>query len=75
MKVIENRALEFEFEGYFYDLHYTSSLPRLWYPEMEGPMTFTPKQIHFHMGNGTEKSEHAFDGKHYDLEMHIVNVN
>ena len=80
MKVISNSAIEFEFEGYFYDRHYTSSLPRLWYPELEEPMSFTPKQVHFHMGTGTSEhpgkgSEHNIDGKPHDLEMHIVNVN
>lgn len=81
MKVISNKALEFEFEGYFYDRHYTSSLPMLWYPDqLKGPMTFTPKQVHFHMGNGTEEfpgkgSEHYIDGKPHSLEMHIVSLN
>lgn len=78
MKLVNNKALEFDFEGE--DLIYTSSLPSLWYPELEGPMSFTPKQFHFHMGNGTVEdpshgSEHEFDGQHYDFEMHIVNLN
>lgn len=80
MKVVENKALMFKFEGYYYDQHYTSSLPRLWYPELEGPMTFTPMQVHFHMGNKTDDSpntgsEHEIDGQNFDLEMHLVNLN
>ena len=31
---------------------------------------FTPLQLHFHA-----PSEHTFNGKHYDLELHIVNAN
>ena len=42
MKVVEGKALLFKFEGYYYDQQYTSSLPRLWYPQLKGPMTFTP---------------------------------
>jgi hypothetical protein len=55
MEVVENKALKFGFEEYFYDMHYTSSLPKeLWYPEeLKGPMTFTPNSVHFHMGNRT----------------------
>jgi carbonic anhydrase len=78
MKVVNKKSLEFDFEGE--DLAYTSSLPYLWYSDLEGPMTFTPKQLHFHMGNGTTSnpykgSEHEIDGDHFDLEMHIVNLN
>jgi carbonic anhydrase len=32
--------------------------------------SFVPLQLHFHA-----PSEHTFNGKHYDLEMHIVNAN
>jgi carbonic anhydrase len=31
---------------------------------------FVPLQLHFHA-----PSEHTFNGKHYDLELHIVNAN
>ena len=31
---------------------------------------FAPLQLHFHA-----PSEHTFNGKHYDLELHIVNAN
>lgn len=31
---------------------------------------FIPLQLHFHA-----PSEHTFNGKHYDLELHIVNAN
>ena len=78
MKNINNVAIEFDLEdeGQFYE----SSLPRLFFPELDQVMTFTPKQIHFHMGNGTSYdpqhgSEHALDGQRFDLEMHIVSLN
>ena len=32
--------------------------------------SFTPLQMHFHA-----PSEHTFNGRHYDLELHIVNAN
>jgi hypothetical protein len=51
MRVINNVALEFDLEDE--GQIYTSSLPSLFYPDIEESMTFTPKQIHFHMGNGT----------------------
>ena len=44
-------------------------------------MIFTPKQIHFHKGNGRtsspndDGSEHTFSNKYYPLEMHIVHMN
>lgn len=43
-------------------------------------MTFTAKQFHFHSGTthanpGNFGSEHTYDGKHFDLEMHIVHLN
>ena len=44
-------------------------------------MTFTPKQIHFHLGSGKtnstadDGSEHTFSNKYYPLEMHIVHMN
>ena len=65
MRVINNVALEFDLEDE--GQVYTSSLPSLFYPELEEPMTFTPKQIHFHMGKGTSAdpghgSEHSIDG-------------
>lgn len=31
---------------------------------------YTPLQMHFHA-----PSEHTFNGKHYDLELHIVHAN
>lgn len=31
---------------------------------------YAPLQLHFHA-----PSEHTFNGKHYDLELHIVNAN
>lgn len=38
--------------------------------ETDKTKEFTPLQLHFHA-----PSEHTFNGKHYDLEMHIVNAN
>lgn len=38
--------------------------------ETEKTKQFTPLQLHFHA-----PSEHTFNGKHFDLEMHIVNAN
>jgi len=44
-------------------------------------MSFTPTNIHFHKGTaGTadledDGSEHTLNGEHFDLEMHIVNLN
>lgn len=32
-------------------------------------LTFYPAQLHFH-----SPSEHTVDGKHYDLEMHVVHL-
>lgn len=38
--------------------------------------SFELAQLHFHWGmDDTLGSEHAFDGKHYPLEMHMVHVN
>lgn len=43
-------------------------------------MTFIPKQFHFHSGvthanPSNMGSEHTFDGRHFDLELHIVHLN
>ena len=78
MRMINNVALEFDLEDE--GQYYTSSLPMLFYPVLNEPMTFAPTQIHFHMGNGTHAdprhgSEHAIDGTRFDLEMHIVSLN
>jgi carbonic anhydrase len=40
------------------------------YDETQAKKMFEPTNFHFH-----SPSEHTFDGKHYDLEMHIVNKN
>ena len=37
------------------------------FDETQSKKSYDPKQFHFHA-----PSEHTFDGKHYDLEMHIV---
>ncbi|KAK2876883.1 hypothetical protein Q8A67_020979 [Cirrhinus molitorella] len=41
------------------------------------PALYNPKQFHLHWGNGTTSpgSEHTVDGKHYPMELHIVNVH
>jgi hypothetical protein len=51
MRVINNKALEFDLEDK--DLIYKSSLTSLFYPEIAEPIVFSPKQLHFHMGNGS----------------------
>lgn len=38
--------------------------------EVDKTKDFIPLQLHFHA-----PSEHTFNGKHYDLELHIVNAN
>lgn len=36
---------------------------------MDNDLTYYPAQLHFH-----SPSEHTVNGKHYDLEMHIVHL-
>jgi len=62
-------------------MEFKTSLSQFWFPEID-PISFTPAQFHFHFGKGkystTSKdngSEHTLNGKHFDLEMHIVNLN
>lgn len=62
-------------------MEFKTSLSQFWFPEID-PISFTPAQFHFHKGKGkyrtTRKddgSEHTLNGKHFDLEMHIVNLN
>jgi len=48
MEVVDNKALKFDFDGNFYENHFTSSLPKdIWYPELPGPMKFTPSHVYF----------------------------
>jgi carbonic anhydrase len=75
MEVTKAGTLEFVLEGG----HFESELTQLWYPGVD--FSFTPKNFHFHQGQGEtpgpldDGSEHTIDGNHFDLEMHIVNLN
>ena len=58
--------------------HYQSDLTKLWYPNHT--FSFTPDHFHFHLDDGVQSakkdgSEHAIDGQHFDMEMHVVNLN
>ena len=61
--------------------NFKTDLTKLWYPDID--FTFTPKQFHFHRGFGISNksdtsddgSEHTIDGQHFQVEMHIVNLN
>ena len=71
-------SLQFNIDNNDYG-HFTTSLVNKWFPEIES-MTFKPKQFHFHHGtdhsNQSENgSEHTFNGKHMDAELHIVHLN
>lgn len=59
--------------------HFRTSASSIFNHELKN-MTFVPQQIHFHSGTthanpGNMGSEHTYDGKHFDLEAHIVHFN
>lgn len=79
IRKIKNKAFDVQLVGD--NMEFKTSLSQFWFPEVD-PISFTPAQFHFHKGMGkyvtTSKdngSEHTLNGKHFDLEMHIVNLN
>ena len=78
VKEVKHHAFDYELEGE--DMEFKTSMSQWWFPEID-PISFTPAQFHFHTGKGVTKSksddgsEHTLNGKHFDMEMHIVNLN
>ena len=74
-----NHGISLQFNLLSQNQHFKTSLQEKWYPDKK-LISFTPTQVHFHHGRSHSKSaengsEHTFDGKHYDLEIHIVSLN
>lgn len=61
-------------------MEFKTSLTQFWYPEID-PISFKPSYIIFQKGEGEtyeksdDGSEHTLNGKHFDLEMQIFNIN
>lgn len=62
------RTLKITFPNNNLNGHFTVHLPKPYSGESYMYEDFLPQQFHFH-----SPSEHTVNGKHHDLEMHIVN--
>lgn len=76
--ITPNNGISVQFNLVDENIFFKTSVTQKWYPDDE--FVFSPAQFHFHHGLAHKHksncgSEHTLNGKHYDLEMHIVTLN